>query len=159
VSNPGQEDFDGDGLGDACDADGDNDGVADGSDCQPYNAAVYPGALEIPDGIDNNCNGSVDEGTELVPPTDLRKTGSGCCNTWGDFAWTPTPFNDGYEIHMDGYFGGGCMTDASAVINGQVGTGRVQSGGLCLGSKYWIKIRARRNGVWSAWSASTKISL
>lgn len=157
--NSDQANFDGDSLGNACDDDDDNDGAPDDADCAPLDAAVYPGATELPDGKDNNCNGLADEGTELRAPTDLRKVGSGCCNTFGDFAWTPTPFNDGYEIFMDGYFGGGCVTDASAVIEGQVGSGRVQAAGLCLGSKYNVRIRARRNGQWSPWSASINITL
>lgn len=32
------------------------------SDCDDQNAAVNPGAAEVFDGIDNNCNGIVDEG-------------------------------------------------------------------------------------------------
>jgi len=36
------------------------------SDCAPANAAIYPGATEIADGLDNNCNGVVDEG---FPPS------------------------------------------------------------------------------------------
>jgi len=95
----------------------------------------------------------------LVPPSDLRKVGSGCCHTYGNFAWTPTPFSDGYEIFMDGFIGGGCTSDHRAIIEGQVGSGRVQAFGLCLGSKYNVKIRARRNGQWSAWSPSIRITL
>ena len=40
VSNPGQEDFDNDGQGDACDSDDDNDGIPDATDCNPLNASV-----------------------------------------------------------------------------------------------------------------------
>ena len=57
-----QGDLDGDGLGDECDEDIDGDSVANPLDCQPYNPAVYPGATEVCDGIDNNCNLFVDEG-------------------------------------------------------------------------------------------------
>ena len=35
-------------------------------DCNDNNAAVNPGATEICDGIDNNCNGQVDEGVKTT---------------------------------------------------------------------------------------------
>lgn len=42
------------------------DYVAIAGDCDPYNASIYPGAAEICDGIDNNCNGQVDEDVVLL---------------------------------------------------------------------------------------------
>lgn len=36
--------------------------VANYRDCNDNNAAVYPGATEVCDGFDNNCNGQIDEG-------------------------------------------------------------------------------------------------
>ena len=45
------------------DFDGDGFSEADG-DCNPFDANVYPGATEICDGFDNNCDGEVDEGFE-----------------------------------------------------------------------------------------------
>ena len=62
VSNPEQEDNDLDNDGDACDLDDDNDQVADGDDCAPLDSSVFPGAEELCDGVDNNCDLVVDEG-------------------------------------------------------------------------------------------------
>jgi Putative metal-binding motif/FG-GAP-like repeat len=40
----------------------DGDGVPDDEDCNSSDGSVYPGAEEICDGVDNNCDGQVDEG-------------------------------------------------------------------------------------------------
>ena len=39
--------------------DGDGDGWADAEDCQPFDPLSFPGAPELCDGLDNDCDGSV----------------------------------------------------------------------------------------------------
>lgn len=92
-------------------------------------------------------------------PTGLTKTGSGCCDTYGDFAWNEVPGATQYQIELDGYFGGGCLTDHSGTISGPASSGRVQAFGLCLGSKYDTRIRAFANGMWGPWSPEIRITL
>jgi hypothetical protein len=62
VYNPGQADFDFDGIGDACDIDIDGDGVGniDEEHCggDPWNPSVRPEQIN---GVDDNGNGLVDE--------------------------------------------------------------------------------------------------
>ncbi|WP_235296784.1 MopE-related protein [Portibacter marinus] len=45
--------------------DADNDGFYNYEDCDDRNAASYPGAVEICDGLDNNCDGLIDEDLEI----------------------------------------------------------------------------------------------
>jgi hypothetical protein len=73
-------DEDGDGFGDAAvtrESCGPGDGWVDNDrDCDDTRADVYPGAAELCDGMDNNCNGLVDEDTAVDAPTWYRDADS-----------------------------------------------------------------------------------
>jgi hypothetical protein len=43
--------------------------ISEGGDCSDSNAAVNPGAVEVCDGVDNDCNGGVDEDTSVGAAT------------------------------------------------------------------------------------------
>ena len=43
-------------------SDDDNDGYFTDEDCDDSDGQTFPGSVEICDGVDNNCNGEVDEG-------------------------------------------------------------------------------------------------
>jgi hypothetical protein len=91
-------------------------------------------------------------------PTGLAKTGSGCCNTYGDFSWNAVIGATQYQVEMDPTVGciGGTYSNTFA---GTATSGRVQAIGLCLGSQYNVKIRAQANGQWGDWSPNLHISL
>ncbi|WP_437723080.1 putative metal-binding motif-containing protein [Sorangium sp. So ce861] len=49
-------------------SDADDDGVSFPADCHDGDPAVLPGAAEVCDGIDNDCDDVLDEGCDLEPP-------------------------------------------------------------------------------------------
>ncbi len=53
------------------DQDGYDSPACSGVDCGDYDYLVYPGALEIADRVDNDCDGQIDEGTLPSPETPL----------------------------------------------------------------------------------------
>ena len=55
----------------------DGDGFEVGDDCDDENPLVSPNALEICDGIDNNCDGVVDEGVRSIFYADTDDDGFG----------------------------------------------------------------------------------
>ncbi|PYS94221.1 MAG: hypothetical protein DMF50_12760, partial [Acidobacteria bacterium] len=83
--NPGQADSDGNGLGDAC-QDGDSDGFMADVDCRDDDPSVHPGASEICDGKDNDCDGATDEGFVLGGPC---SAGVGACRRDGAIVCAP----------------------------------------------------------------------
>ena len=103
LGSPYYADADGDTFGDlavtqtACTA---PEGyVSDSTDCQDDEAAAFPGADEQCDGIDNNCDGSVDEPTAT-----------------GATEWYPDGDEDGYGDPEDGEVG--CTAPADMIAQG-----------------------------------------
>ncbi|MEO5946210.1 MAG: MopE-related protein, partial [Chitinophagaceae bacterium] len=58
------------------DQDGDGYTVAQG-DCNDNNAAIHPGATEVCNGVDDNCNGMIDEGLQTTYYQDMDGDGYG----------------------------------------------------------------------------------
>jgi putative metal-binding protein/parallel beta helix pectate lyase-like protein/thrombospondin type 3 repeat protein len=81
VFNSDQVDTDGDGLGDVC-QDNDHDGYTYDVDCNDANPAVHPGGVEVCDGVDDDCNGLVDEnqGSTTCGTGACQRTVSNCVN-------------------------------------------------------------------------------
>ncbi len=73
--------------------DGDGDGYGE-NDCDDADAATNPGAVEICDGTDNNCDGTVDEGlTSVVAQSVIETSKDG-------IAAVVAVFIDGYKATL-----------------------------------------------------------
>jgi len=87
--NPNADEIPGNGIDEDCDGmdlipvDIDNDGFDTSVDCDDSNPEVNPGAEEICDGVDNNCNGELDEGLLIAVYSDMDGDGYGDPNTVG----------------------------------------------------------------------------
>ncbi len=111
--------------------------VEDNGDCDEADAKVNPGALELCDGIDNNCDRSVDEGLPVdwwYPDEDADGSGSytgsvvscdppdGWVSTVGDCddhdparGWLTPEVCDGIDNNCDGYIDNGLALIATAI--------------------------------------------
>jgi MYXO-CTERM domain-containing protein len=85
--NPLRKEVCNDGIDNDCDGTVDPDGDADGDgvlfcngDCNDFNAAVYPGAPEVCDGVDNDCNGTTKVDGPFDVDNDRFATCLGDCN-------------------------------------------------------------------------------
>jgi hypothetical protein len=92
--------------------DKDNDGYDSLQDCDDTDPAVNPGAEEMCDGIDNNCDGQIDEGCYFCL-IDSDKDGYTRCNDCNDDDPTIHPraaeFCDGIDNDCDGEIDEDCI--------------------------------------------------
>ena len=114
VANVSQTDTDSDGSGDACDSDDDGDGEADGSDCAPLDDTVYPGASESCNSVDDDCDGSTDEGIGNSGCTTYYKDVDG--DTYGQTADTRCLCSADAGLDYDATAGGDC-NDLNASVS------------------------------------------
>jgi hypothetical protein len=91
--------------------DRDADGVVDCSDCDDRNPKRKPGGTEVCDGIDNDCDGLIDESTpcdrvcdvpQLVGGSNLRVTTAVFASDNPSIAWNGTDFGMFYKDSRNG---------------------------------------------------------
>jgi MYXO-CTERM domain-containing protein len=76
-------------------SDADGDGFASDVDCDDTDASIYPGATEYCDGVDNNCDGTIDEDTAIDALTwyaDADNDGYGDASTTDIECYQPTGY-------------------------------------------------------------------
>lgn len=114
VPNTDQSDLDGDGMGDVCDNnDVDGDGYNSDVDCNDADPTVNPGAAEVCDLVDNNCDGRVDESSAVDAITyyqDSDYDGYGhpglftqACTQPADYNWGCTTSESGPLCNLGQY--------------------------------------------------------
>jgi hypothetical protein len=90
--------------------DGDSDGYYVFEDCDDANPLIHPGANEIIDGIDNNCDGIID-----ASPLATDNDGDGWCEGWNHDNNAGTP-----DICTDGSNPGDCLDTSNQVYPGAI---------------------------------------
>ena len=75
----GFPDTDKDGVADCLDPDDDNDGDQDVTDCAPQDPNIHHQATELCNGLDDDCDGEVDEWCDCIPDCNGKECGDDGC--------------------------------------------------------------------------------
>jgi GEVED domain/Putative metal-binding motif/Secretion system C-terminal sorting domain len=125
--------------------------VTDNTDCNDTNAAVNPDATDVPyDGLDNNCNGTIDEGAAPI----ITQLVSSACNSVLSAIET--------TVYVDAVVG--ATNYRFRVINGSTTqlyetTNRYMKltnlASYLYGTTYTIDVEVQRAGVWLGYYGTT----
>ena len=133
--------------------DSDLDGVGDCTDCDDRNPKRKPGATEVCDGVDNDCDGLIDESTPCdrvcdtpskVGGTDLRMTTASFSSDNPSLAWNGTDFgmfykdsrNGGQELFFSRVSAAGVKIGSD--VNSLPGVQSVKPRAVWTGSEYGV---------------------
>ena len=127
VAGNGMDD-DCDGIVDGGPQDLDGDGYATSAgDCDDNNANIHPGRAELEDGIDNNCDGRIDEGTAAYDDDGdgASENAGDCDDSNAGVSPTGTETADGRDEDCDE------VVDEGTVAYDDDGDGFSENGGDC----------------------------
>ncbi|AEE52691.1 MopE-related protein [Haliscomenobacter hydrossis] len=131
--------------------------TAPNGDCNDNNFAIKPSATEICDGIDNNCNGSTDEGVLTTYYADIDNDGFGnpavsqqACSPPSGYVTNNTDCDDNdalekpgqiwyADVDNDGYSSGTTLTQCLRPVGYKVASELTAPNGDCNDNNFAIK--------------------
>lgn len=127
--------------------------VTNSTDCNDANALVYPGAIEIINGIDDNCNGTIDEGVSECPlPTEL--TEGDITATSAELEWDAVVGVISYKVRYK-------VAKSSPWLKFNTPETSVEIEGLLANTKYTWQVRSncsKNPEITSVWSEKQKFT-
>lgn len=152
---PSTLDLDGDGHRGPLPGTRPSDPLACGDDCDDSSAAAFPGGIEICDGVDNDCDGTIDNGARFVPRDveAVRLSGDIAPAGSGGLAWSGTSYaaiysgtSQGFSVYRSMVGPDGIpLAPGEEVItprNGDAGGGPI----VWVGDRYGVAWQDRRDG-------------
>ncbi|MGK4004269.1 putative metal-binding motif-containing protein [Sorangium sp. So ce1036] len=152
---PSTLDLDGDGHRAALPGARPGEPLSCGDDCDDSSAAAFPGAVEICDGVDNDCDGTIDNGARFAPrdADATRISGDIAPAGAGGLAWSGASYAAIYSGTTQGFSvyrsllgeGGQPLPPGEQVItprNGDAAGGPI----VWVGDRYGVAWQDRRDG-------------
>jgi hypothetical protein len=116
---PATKDLDGDGYNGPLEGHKAGDCGSCGDDCDDTNKAAFPGNKEVCDGVDNDCNGVVDDNATFIPlsaePVQVSEHATAAP---GSIAWNGTSYFASYTETTSGQDGGADVLKAMLTPTG-----------------------------------------
>ena len=121
------------------------------TDCNDADSSTYPGAPEMCDGIDRNCDTVVD----VAVPQEAFFTSAGKAGTTIQLAWGAAPGATGYDVARGSVNGFPVGSGVEACIGDGVGATSLDDAGTPVpGSGYWYLLRGVNSCGGGPWGSS-----